>query len=351
MTLSINQPLIATDILDVRELKDGKIFLLMGRDDSRLVIKAEPQVTGDKIKAAASTLKAIDPCVKMKPLLPAEINALKEFVQNWEKLVATIKSAMKSDHEPVTEKEKQSIAKLKAAIQTYGSASPSGRTDIAKMNFVQMTTLGVVLDVEGTAQDDGSWDEARRTFAKFIKALDKSGGLEKLGQIMAGDFFIGNLDRFSADGSGIGLKLYGETKIKKLKVLFNLNNIILMKEAKGKSTRPSMLDYMDPNTQHLFLDNTLANSPAAADWPMRVLLNSTSRKKIAQDLIDDLNYVLRPERNMFGTSKLGGRNPVGRVDDGIVAGIKAIIKSAEGRRAKLPPLMVSYLDAVKTARL
>jgi hypothetical protein len=350
MPLALNQPILAADIMDVRELKDGKVFLLSGRDGSKLVIKAEDFVTGDAIKATASTVKAIDPTVKMKPLVASEVLELSRFAQDWEGFVAHLKTLMETDEEPVTQQEKQSIAELKTVIAKYGAASAGGRTNIAKLSYVQMSTLGIVLKLEGVASDDAAWDEGRAVFAKFVKALNKSGGLEKLGQIMAGDFFIGNQDRFATTG-GVGVKLYNSSKYVPLKCIWNLSNIIIIKEGKGKATRPSMLDYMDPFTDFLKLNQTLATMGEPDKWPMQVLLKRESRMKIAQDLVDDLDYILKPEKSFFSMNKIGGSRAAGRVNDGIVQGIKKIIKSAEARRSKLPPLIASYLDAVKAAKV
>jgi hypothetical protein len=351
MTLALDQPIRAAEIMDVRELKDGKVFLLTGRDGSKLVIKAEDHVTGDNIKATASVVKAIDPTVKMKPLVRSEVDELSTFVRDWEAFVKHLKELMKTDLEPVTQEEKQSIAELKNVIAKYGSASAGGRTNIAKLSYVQMTTLGIVLNLEGKALNDKDWDEGRETFAKFIKALNKSGGLEKMGQIMAGDFFIGNQDRFSTTG-GVGIKLYSSTEFHRLKVILNLSNMILVKEGKGKSTRPSMLDYMDPFTDFMNIDQTLGTMNRAGEWPMHKLLRRESRLKIAQDLVDDLEYILKPEqKRFFSMNKIGGSRAASRVNDGVIQGIRKIVKSAEARRTKLPPLMQSYLDAVKAAKL
>ena len=59
--MQVDKPLLASHIMQVCTLKGGEIFLLKGWDGSSLVLKAEPQVTGDKIK------KAIDVSIKMKP--------------------------------------------------------------------------------------------------------------------------------------------------------------------------------------------------------------------------------------------------------------------------------------------
>lgn len=352
MPLAVDQPILASDIMDVRDLKGGKIFLLTGRDGSKLVLKAEGGVTGDAIKASAPVLKAVDATVKMKPLVASEVGQLNQFIKSWERYVTFVKQVLGDGHDPVTAQEKDSVNALKNAITTYGGASGTGRTNIAKLSHVQMSTLSVVLDVENKPANDAAWDEARDTFAKFIKALNKSGGLEKLGQIVAGDFFIGNQDRFVAQGNGAQVQLYGEKH--RLKIIINLGNIILLKEGKGKATRPSMLDYMDPNTDYLGdTSRTLAavEQNAMEQWPMRVLLTREGRTDVANRLVDDLNYLLKPEKSLFGMYKLGGSKAAGRVNDGIVQGIKKIKKSVGARRARLSPLIASYLVELEKVKV
>ncbi len=341
MALAVDNPLLASDIMEARELKDGKIFLLKGRDGSSLVLKAEPNVTGDKIKATAPVLKAIDPSIKMKPLTQPEVLQLKQFLRSWKMYVDFIKFVNGGDENlPILAGEKKSMDELEACVNQYGVVGSSGRSDIAKMTYSQMSTLSVALKVENKPDNDTSWDEARATFGQFIKALNKSGGLEKLGKIVAGDFFIGNEDRFVSSGNGVRVELYGEKH--RLKVILNLGNVIIVKDDKGKS-RPSMLDYMDPNTDFLDLSQTLSTMGRRSnDWPMRVLLDGTTRRTFAEKLVDDLEYLLKPEKSTFGFNKLGGSRASTRVNDGIKAGIKAIIKSLGARQAKLSPLMQSY---------
>ena len=349
MPLSMENPLLASDIMEARELKDGKIFLLRGRDGSTLVLKAETGVTGDKIKATAPVMKAIDPSVKMKPLTQSEVMQLKQFLRSWKMYVEFLKFVTGSDTDlPISADEKKSMDELETCVNQYGAGGGSGRSDIAKMSYQKMSTLSSVLKVEGKPANDASWDEARSTFAEFVKALNASGGLEKLGQIVAGDFFIGNQDRFVSSGRGVQVQLYGEKH--RLNVILNLGNVIVVKDAKGKA-RPSMLDYMDPNTEFLDPTLTLATMRNADDWPMRVLLDKKQRFAFAEKLVEDLEYILKPEKSLFGFNKLGGSRAPSRVNDGIVKGIKAIIKTLGPRQAKLAPLMQSYFAEVKGAKL
>jgi hypothetical protein len=165
---------------------------------------------------------------------------------------------------------------------------------------------------------------------------------------VAGDFFIGNLDRFNHEGYGIGLKVYGG--LHKFKVIFNLGNIILVKPGKGKRTRMSMLDYMDPNSEWLKIDQDLATLESTnkfdEKWPMRVLLDKASRRKLAEDLVEDLNFLLKPEKSRVGF-KFGGSHSVKRVEKGMVQGIKGIAKALKGKQAKLSPLLKSYYQEIQ----
>lgn len=351
MTLAVDQPLLASDIVDVRDLKGGKIFLLKGRDGSSLILKAEDRVTGDQIRAVAPIIKTIDPTIKMKPLTTGEVNELNAFLLNKARYIQHLKKILRMGlNVSITDAEKQAVLALDACVKTYGTAGAGGRTNIAKMTHVKMSTLGIVTPF-GRDVTDEEWDDARDLFRKFTKALNKSGGLEKLGAIMAGDFFIGNEDRFHSFGTGIGVKMQGESKSHKFKVIFNLGNIIVVKPGKGKRSVFSMLDYMDPNTAFLDigqdLDSLEASNRYGDKWPMRVLLNSTSRKKIAEDLVEDLRFLMKPEKSLFGINKLSGSRAAVRVDNGIVAGIKGIKKALSSRQGKLSPLIGSYYEAIK----
>ena len=92
MTLGVDNPLLASDIMDVRDLKEGKIFRLTGRDGSALVLKAEPNVSGDSIKAVSSVVKSIDRSARMKPLTAGEVLELKKFTDAKDEYVRLIQA-------------------------------------------------------------------------------------------------------------------------------------------------------------------------------------------------------------------------------------------------------------------
>ncbi len=69
---------------------------------------------------------------------------------------------------------------------------------------------------------------------------------------------------------------------------------------------------------------------------------------------DIIEYILKPEKNLFRLTKLGGSRASTHVDNGIKSGIKAVIKSldAQVRREKqLTKLFQSYYGELRNAKL
>lgn len=347
MTLALNQPILENEILDVVSIKKGKIFILTGTDGNKLALKAEPKVKGAAIKAVAPVVKAIDPSVKMKPLRQSEVQALKNFVRTYHEDYKVWTTLLGIGYNlPESQQERQAMLDLEECLKDYGAGDGNGLSDIAKMEFAQMTTMGIVLDLEANPDDEKTASEARAIFARFAKALRKSGGFEKLGSIMAADFFIGNNDRFSESGFGMNIKLYG-TKFT-LKTITNLGNIIVTKAGKGKSTKMSMLDYMDPNTCWLDLTKDLSTieGRSGGQWPMRALLDKQGRSKIAADLVDDLNFILKPKNPKIGFA-FCSKHSVSRIESGVRDGIRGIAKALKSKQARLSPLLMSYYQQIQ----
>ncbi|MBE0546294.1 MAG: hypothetical protein IH627_01290 [Rubrivivax sp.] len=78
MPLGIGTPLLASDMMAASALKDGGVFLPTGRGASGLVLKAEANISGERIKATSSVVQAIDPSIKMKPLTQLAVMQLKQ---------------------------------------------------------------------------------------------------------------------------------------------------------------------------------------------------------------------------------------------------------------------------------
>jgi hypothetical protein len=371
-SLAINKDIAADDIMSVSDLKEGKIFMLTGKDGSQLVLKAESQVTGSRIKQAAPVVKAIDPSVKMKPLKPSEVSQLQQWLGQAAPVSQQIANTAGTRNAPsLTTAQKDSINNLKAAVIKFGTAV-DGRTSIAKMNSVQMSTLKVVLDLDSTPTDSDLLTEAEVTYSAFTKALNEKGGLEMVGEILAGDWCIGNCDRFvvpkftgKGRRQGLALQLYdaqgkaitgatGTPQYHDLNMILNVGNIILIDD--NGHARLSMLDYMDPFSGFATETKKTDLTRAMEVWPMQHLLVPNTRTSVAQFLAEDLAYLLHPLNSGSVHSwkrNVGGRSAYKRIDAGIVSGIKKIIHSMESRKkqGKLDPLGAYLLGKLKEAKL
>jgi hypothetical protein len=313
-------------------------------------------------------VKAIDASIKMKPLKPSEVSQLNQWLQQAVPMTQQIASTAGSQHAPsLTTAQKDSIDNLRTAVTTYGTAV-EGRTSIAKMSCVQMSTLKIALDLDDNPTDAQLLTEAEQTYTAFTRALNKEGGLEKIGEILAGDWCIGNCDRFSPPkfsrtgkvrGAGVTLGIYdaqGKAPTGKprhqLNLIINLGNVILVGD-----DQLSMLDYMDPNSGFArALQRTANFDEVLKEWPMANLLNPTTRAQMAQLLADDLAYLLHPRNSGSVNSwkrNVGGRSAWKRIDAGIVSGIKKIMASMQSKkdRGKLPVSGQFLLSELKKAKL
>jgi len=89
MALSVNTPITTKDLRGVRDFypgpmtvgsKAGKIFLLEGANDSKLVIK-DDAIFEHQMKASSMAMKAVHGQSRAKMVSPVEVNQLKEFVR------------------------------------------------------------------------------------------------------------------------------------------------------------------------------------------------------------------------------------------------------------------------------
>src|SRR5262245_46650484 len=82
MPLTMTDQILADDILDLRMLKNGVVYQLIGKDRDELVIKVDvPGPT--QIKAATVGVKAIDPSARMKVLTAVDRMALRQFADRY----------------------------------------------------------------------------------------------------------------------------------------------------------------------------------------------------------------------------------------------------------------------------
>src|SRR5262249_12135765 len=116
------------------------------------------------------------------------------------------------------------------------------------------------------------------------------------------------------------------------------------------------LDYMDPFSGFVAKTKQADVSAAMDAWPMRHLLDPTTRTRIAQLIAADLAYLLHPRNSGSANSwkrDVGGRSAYKGIDAGIISGIKKIKDSMDSRRksGKLNGLGIYLLSQLQEAKL
>lgn len=145
--LSVSNQIECNDILDVKILKDGKIFLLTGKDGAQLVLKGEPNVTGSKIVKTEFVVEAIDPGIRMRPLTSTEVKNLEAACDSQTLLFKTIEKNLGRNVSEIQNR-KVTWEEFRNFLTTFGKVGDgSCFTDIAKMSHIRMQTLGMASEI------------------------------------------------------------------------------------------------------------------------------------------------------------------------------------------------------------
>ncbi|MDH3903772.1 MAG: hypothetical protein OES90_11185, partial [Xanthomonadales bacterium] len=190
MALDVKAAITVNDLRGVNDFYDGpavhgskagKIFLLEGSNDSKLVIK-DDAVFDNQVVHSRSIMKAVHrPSSRVYMLQPGETQALRMFCKLYFEIRAGYKELgmkYRSDMKP-------SVKKLQDALS---------RPDV---NFQKMT-LQEVRDIKGALEKRLTGDKTE--LEGFTATLKAAGGLASLGEIVAADLVIGNTDRFVPRG-------------------------------------------------------------------------------------------------------------------------------------------------------
>jgi len=266
MSLGYDQAILAGDIYFVKVLKESKVFLLNGYGKDRLVVKADSgQFTESDIRLNSKIMAVIDPDSRTKPLTTTEFADL----ENW--CDANLPYSNIID----------GATDLKAAIN-LSRTTP----------WVKMKALNL-LNLDDASKKAGEGD---KTDVRIIAAaLNAAGGLERLGGVIAADFFIGNTDRFvvSKNAGTWG----GET----VKTLVNVGNVFVAIDPKQSKGVVKGLDFLDPSGIGRN-QATRGLGQRADEWMGAILSKSNAEPRMifAHDVVDDLNFVLGPRKRKLG---------------------------------------------------
>lgn len=308
MPLSVNSSINKSDIDHIKMFKALKVWLLIGMNDDKVVIKVDA-VHAPQYKSANPFIKAIAPGAKLKILQPAEITALQQFISDYE-FIASAYHELGIEWRP---DENDAVKDLKQSL-TFG------------FPFVKMEAVNVK-DLEGALEARLAANADKSSLRAFTATLNAPGGLERLGQIVAVDMFNGNTDRFYPGRAGA--RTIGGVTFN-LRCLVNVGNVFRFDNATGPEV--GAMDFVDPNSQFKNVNVPLANAEATAgEWPARILADKKRRKDFAKDIVHDLEAILSPRKSRFSLkSKLKG-DAADRVAKGMVEGAKLIKVKMESK--------------------
>jgi hypothetical protein len=340
MPLSMELAFTNADICSCKMLKRGKVFLLMGLQGEQLVVKNEnpgPGQTAAIFKPSNTVMKVVDPRVKVKPLQNNEISALQTFATEAQNNLRNLSGVVKAELD-------NGIREAVACLSEVTLKPVTGNIWIKmRLQEVQDLEHAVARAIEvhrGSALEP------------FINALSNKGGMEKLGEIVAADAFIGNTDRFVPFGSKIGSvsvlsggKLYPFAA----RTLCNIGNVFIGLNEAGKLA-PSPLDFLDPNGPFQRFGR-LADTEMerGKPWPGRVLVTKELRLRYARNIVADLENLLTLGKPSFFWTKLG-RNSADRLEAGMAAAkdrIQArLLQKMDGRVPNFPEAMLDRCRAL-----
>jgi hypothetical protein len=312
MPLSFDNIITSDDIDHVAVLKEGKIWLLTGHHNppDEIVIKIEPSrfVGPRQYRSVTPFVEAVDPAAGLKILTPQEINALRAFVDG------TDHHSLAHDYRKcglrIPTDEVSAIGNLKEALRT-------NQFTFVKMRVFDVKDLQTALDKRLAAQNRDKSD-----LRAFIAALNAPGGLERLGQIIAVDLFVGNNDRFDPTREPRDVDFCG-AKIN-LRCLTNPGNVFCVYSNRG--FKIGALDFIDPNSLFKNINVRLAEAETEAreEWSGRVLADTTKRNKFAKDIAHDLEQILNPRRSRFSPRTKLNRDAAERIAKGMLEGVELI---------------------------
>ncbi len=289
--------------------KAGVVWILIGDNDEKLVIKYE-RIVKPVLKSLNPIVKAVAPGAALKFLTDVEVSQLKEFVFFHELFQTTYSDFGMEAYKP---HETAAVAALKTNLNNSD----------ATLNFVKMAALNVV-DLKDALEQRLASDPNKASLRSFTETLKANGGLERLGQILAVDLFVGNLDRFSPF-EGSPRTIAGQSF--PFRSLINISNVFKVDLTDG-SSEVGALDFVDAYNPFKLSTVPLAVAeqadPTIPQWPGRVLADARRRKEFAENVVHDLELILHPHKSRFSLKKKLGFFAAGRVDAGLVEGTRKI---------------------------
>lgn len=307
--LSIKNSIRDDDLYKVSQLAQGHpVYLVEGFGDldnskvDQIVLKLEVNEPRKDVMFAAATMTLVDKNARTVALSNMEVAMVKRWCDGELQLADSVSAISPQG----------AVEALKADLGRNGTW--------VKMEVKRLTMLDGAL--ANRLQGDKS------DIRLIAKALKSKGGLEKLGEIITADLFIGNSDRFDCIYGGInepGLP-------QRLKVIRNLGNVFIACDGNGTG-KPIGLDNYDPNNEFRKVTQPIHN---INEWPGKLLMpnKNSEREQFLGKIVFDLEMVLGPRnrKTAFGSTNRLGKNRKNRLLKGMKNGANIIRTALRSRR-------------------
>jgi hypothetical protein len=307
MVLSVDTPLVAADISDIRCISEREsVYLLTGFANDQLVIKVD-EVKPTTAKQESAIMKSVDGQARLKVMKANEIQELEAWLQaieRWpdafgEKMIDSIKKC------------RRIIKHIRDGIDRYDGKPfrPSGQFAIMKM---------AALNVQNLPKTKSELGKEER-LKNFREALTCEGGLEQMGRIVAADLVIGNNDRFRPPPNWNNWD-------KNSRVVWARQNLFICSTAEG--FQPLGIDYTQPQDD-LQYDRSMNQWSADKKKYFSTLQDKKMRRAFAEAAVLDLAGILLVKKfNNDQAEYAGGAafkcNAVERLISGMIDGCRLI---------------------------
>ena len=351
MELAVKNTIEADSIVLIKVLdgSQANVFQLVGDNNDSIVVKME-KADAITIKTQTPAIKAIAPNAATKICKTEDLAAILEYCRRY--TAGELPMLLLVNH-PANAELTQAVALVQARIN--GSRGNASRTFI-KMALANVADLGRDFILYKDAGDKSG-------LRSFVRALNESGGLERLGEIIACDLVNQNYDRiWPGGGTSMILEgLDGEFKSFNLhlKCVANITNIFRA----GNSKEIAPLDFLNAGAGWTDWTKPLKETEGTShqEWGGRVLADRRRRVEFSKDVAEDLEKILQPavKRPAFGKKKYKlDPNAATRLDDGMLKGAirirrhlhQKLIKPAGQFQGPTNPLQ-GLIDRIKRIKI
>lgn len=316
--LSLDKPI--WGIESIKALHQGHpVFLIVGYDDSHLVVKKETTFDKDNLRRNQLSMQIASPQSRSVILTNDEVWALKSAVSLIKSYAIIFRTPVPAD-----------VTFLEQLLGSGGT-------------WFKMKEAKGIINLEGAVKQ---LQQGNKTGVRALsKALNGSGGLEALGKIVGADMFNNNTDRFNWKGGG-PVVIGSETV--QMRSLINAGNV--MAAMSGGSLTMIGLDSWDPWGAD---EGDMNANVSHNNWLGTILAPSKGgpRLEFARLIVDDLNELLGPRKRRFDFLQKTRLNP--DAPQRIVKGMESITKKlvakleASQKRPGAPAGIASRLSVLR----